>query len=300
MAHPRGWLFASSTTSAAGHPGQRDGGISRNGGPGVVSTPANEFGFAVTADGDEVYFGRANAAGVPSVYRSTRTSDGLGAPVSVPLVDEGSAIDPFVSGDGSRLYFSSDAATAAADTSNDMNTWVTQRTGDGWGEPRPLPPPLNSAADEVFVSSTRDGTLYFGRSVPGEPRHFFRAARQGTAFATPSRVKIDAGLSRIGNPAVAPDESFLTFWATTGPEGTGPPDLLVSCRTSDGWGAPWNPGAPVNSAQAEIAPHVSPDGRWLYFTSERPGQVAAPAGDERPPGDIYRFPVAELRPGCPG
>ncbi|MEX0893902.1 MAG: hypothetical protein WEB88_17165 [Gemmatimonadota bacterium] len=267
-------------------------------GPGTISTSANEFGVSVTADGAEIYFGRAVADGRMPVLRAIRAGERWEAPAEVPLLEDGVAIDPFVTADGTRLYFSSNAPLHPGDTTGDMNTWVAERTGNAWGAPRPLPEPLNSAGDEVFASLAADGTLYFGRSTPGEPRHFYRAAPREAGFAAPVRLEIDTGSARVGNPAVAPDGSFLVFWATTGEDGGGPPDLMIRCRTGAGWGAPWNPGPPVNSGQAEIAPHVSADGHWLYFTSERPGLAAPPPAGERPPGDIYRYPVSALRPGC--
>ena len=49
----------------------------------------------------------------------------------------------------------------------------------------------------------------------------------------------------------------------------------------------------VNSPFADFAPAFSPDGRYLFFTSERPGIVPAQASG-RPPGDIYQIDVAAL------
>jgi hypothetical protein len=48
-------------------------------------------------------------------------------------------------------------------------------------------------------------------------------------------------------------------------------DLHVSFWREDGsWTEPLNLGEGVNSSSAEVRPYVSPDGRYLFFTSNRP------------------------------
>ena len=55
-----------------------------------------------------------------------------------------------------------------------------------------------------------------------------------------------------------------------------------------------NLGPAVNSRFADFAARVQPDGKYLFFTSERPGIVPTPATGARPPGDIYQIEVAAL------
>jgi hypothetical protein len=54
-------------------------------------------------------------------------------------------------------------------------------------------------------------------------------------------------------------------------DGTGPAgDLYISFRRADGtWEAARNLGPLVNTDRTEFCPVVSPDGRYLYFTSDR-------------------------------
>jgi len=55
--------------------------------------------------------------------------------------------------------------------------------------------------------------------------------------------------------------------------GSGAGDLWVSRRASvdDAWGLPVNLGPTVNSSAGDLGPNVSPDGHYLFFTSNRPG-----------------------------
>jgi Tol biopolymer transport system component len=65
--------------------------------------------------------------------------------------------------------------------------------------------------------------------------------------------------------------------------------MLSAAHFSD-WTAPLNLGPTVNSSAADFAPHVSKDGRSLYFASTRPGYggedlwVSQRAGDDEPWG----------------
>ena len=44
-------------------------------------------------------------------------------------------------------------------------------------------------------------------------------------------------------------------------------------RKDDGsWGKPMNLGKAVNSEAADLRPSVTPDGRFLFFTSDRSGK----------------------------
>jgi len=56
----------------------------------------------------------------------------------------------------------------------------------------------------------------------------------------------------------------------------------------DKWGKAKKLGKFVNSQFSDFAPSLSPDGNYLFFTSERPGVVPEDSEQGRPPGDIYQ------------
>ena len=107
-------------------------------------------------------------------------------------------------------------------------------------------------------------------------------------------------------PWIAPDERYLIFSAAGRPDSIGGYDLYVSERGANGtWGRARLVGAGVNSAALDFNPSVSPDGRWLYFSSTRPYTGALGPRFDRPEdarnvtgigngkrGDIYRVPLA--------
>lgn len=81
-----------------------------------------------------------------------------------------------------------------------------------------------------------------------------------------------------GCPILSPDGLSL-YMASNRPGGLGGQDIWIAHRpnTQSGWGAPVNPGAPVNSAVDDFCPTPT-TGRGLFFVSRR----------DDPDGDIYR------------
>ncbi|MDJ0910100.1 MAG: hypothetical protein QNI99_12965 [Woeseiaceae bacterium] len=73
-------------------------------------------------------------------------------------------------------------------------------------------------------------------------------------------------------PFVSRDERSMYFFSDR-PGGFGGNDIWVSERKkrSDPWGEPVNLGPTINTEFNENAPTLSPDGRRLYFGSDRPG-----------------------------
>lgn len=87
------------------------------------------------------------------------------------------------------------------------------------------------------------------------------------------------------SPFIAPDESYLIWSSFRG--GYGLSDLFISHRRSDGrWSEPRNLGPRINSEAKDEYPYVSPDGRFLFFNSNRISTLnttRVPDG----PGNIY-------------
>lgn len=103
-----------------------------------------------------------------------------------PFSGSFSDIDPFITPDGERLYFSSIRPVAGA-SQTDIDLWMVERTAQGWSEPIHLGPEVNSPDDELYPSASADGTLYFasGPQAPAAGKHYdiYRARRAGASFA---------------------------------------------------------------------------------------------------------------------
>ncbi len=136
-------------------------------GPGVLSTPDDEFGGTLSPDGRTFLYCKS----VPrSQFYVIVESHHDGGRWSAPRIASFSGryrdSDPVFSRDGSRVYFVSDRPVAGVDRKN-FDVWSVARRDESWGEPENLGPPVNSDKNEYFVSFTRDGTIYFTSAREG-------------------------------------------------------------------------------------------------------------------------------------
>ncbi|MBA3948532.1 MAG: PD40 domain-containing protein [Acidobacteria bacterium] len=268
--------------------------------PGVISDEKWQWRLTFTPDGRTAYFSESDgffpASRKGSIYVSQRRGGAWSAPELAPFSGTHSDMDPFVTPDGNRLYFSSIRPGGGVDRP-DLDLWMVEKRGRGWSDPVRLGPDVNSDADELYASASSDGTLYFasGPLAPAPGQHFdiFRARRAGTGFAArealgpgvntqPSASDATPVAAWEFNPEISADGTLLVF-ASLRPGGLGLGDLYASRFENGAWSAAVNLGAPVNTAADEYHPTLSRDGRQLYFV-RRPGSH----------GDFFIVPVAAV------
>ena len=255
-------------------------------GPGIVNTGMNTRDIAVSPDGAEIYFSLVMGIEGSTVIAGTRLVDGRWtSPEVVPQLGLPgySSVEPFISPDGKRFYFSSNRpAPGKKENPSDFDIWFMEREGEGWGAPRNLGEPVNTEHGEYFPSLTRDGTLYFtGFNVEAKEERIMRARFQNGRFARPEDLppQVNAGQARF-NAFVASDESYLIVPIVGLPDSRGGCDYYVTFRNADGtWTDPRNLGDAVNSEDGyEFSASVSPDGKFLFFVSARlPGKEEMPS-----------------------
>src|SRR5690242_1528769 len=69
--------------------------------------------------------------------------------------------------------------------------WMVERQGLGWGEPKPLPAPVNAPerAWNFGASVTNDGTIYFSSSRAADGHlHIYRSRRVDGKYAEPEML----------------------------------------------------------------------------------------------------------------
>jgi hypothetical protein len=236
--------------------------------PGIVSTRASELNAAFTPDGNEFYFTRR--IDDRNTLMAMRREDGVWTPPAVAgFSGTFSDVDPFITRDGLRLYFSSSRPLDGAGESKDADLWYVERVpGGGWSAPV-HPVDLNTAEkDDYYTSFADDGTLYFSIfDSHGSGGDIYRAQLMAGRFG-PAEL-VSEGISTEANehdPFVAPDGSYLIFTSNR-PGGHGSADLYISFRGPDGsWTEPVNMGEPVNSEGYDFCAMLSPDGKYLFFT----------------------------------
>jgi hypothetical protein len=246
-------------------------------GPGVISTPLDELGATFTPDGDTLYFA-VSSPGPPTdqvgaIVVSHQRQGRWSKPEIVPFSGQYSDYDPFVTRDGRRLFFASNRPNGPASKARgDYDLWVVNRKPDGWAAPEPLSPAINSTLPQYSPSVAADGTLYFSTVRADSKGHFnlYRTHLVNGQYGAPENLGavLNGAFDNIDN-VIAPDQSFIIFTSYGRPDALGNGDLYISLRHAGSWTPPRNLGAPINSIALDYTPNLSPDGKYLYWSSNR-------------------------------
>jgi ketosteroid isomerase-like protein len=239
--------------------------------PGVVSTEKKELNSVFTPDGREFYFTIQDSQGRWTIMVMSRAGESWTPPQPAAFSGSYSDVDLFITPDGKELFFCSNRpAVGAGAPKRDFDIWVVDRIGGGWGPPRNPGPPVNSDANEYFPALTGDGTLYFQSQRPGGhgAADIYRAELRDGAYREAENLGLAINSPGFeGDALISPDEAFLIV-SVDRPGGFGRGDLHISFRGHDGsWSIPVNMGATVNTKANENCPILSPDGKYLFFTS---------------------------------
>jgi hypothetical protein len=174
-----------------------------------------------------------------------------------------------LSADGKQLYFLS-RRPPDDDPVERERIWRAVRETDKWSSPEPIDLAVRSHPTHWQFSLARNGNLYFTSEIAGARGEgdIYVAPRDGDVFASPLDLgpNVNSDL-RDFTPFVAADESYLIF-ARSVPEENNRSDLFISFRTADGdWTKAINMGDTINTEHNEVCPVVTPDGKYLFYTS---------------------------------
>ena len=179
--------------------------------------------------------------------------------------------DPFFTEDGKRVYFLSRRPLTGEQPERGFRIWYVDRTSNGWGAPVALPPHINSG-DMHYAAPVRGGSIYIAgiRQDSNNQGDIYKVPFVNGEWQEPVNLGpvINAPNIHDTTPYVAPDESFIIYGSTR-PGGIGGIDMFISFRTGDTWSTPKLLPEPINSRVRDFCPIVSPDGQWLYFSSDR-------------------------------
>lgn len=254
--------------------------------PGVISGPSSDADAAIAPDGATLVFSRDGA-----ILVSSRTPAGWSAPHVAPFSGRWMDAQPTLAPDGSALVFVSNRPLADGDAQHPGgNLWRVERRGDAWGEPVHLPAVVNRGASIWGPSVAADGSLYFMDRVDGKgPFRLWRAQAKDGAWLAPVPQSLGDPAMQQVDPAVAPDESFIVFSARH--PGTDEHErLYIAFRDGAGWGPATDLGAPVNvDGNDSNEARLGPDGRTLYFTSDRQTPIRYPRSAAQAVADLARI-----------
>jgi WD40-like Beta Propeller Repeat len=238
-------------------------------GEGIISTSQDEFGAMPDKDWTVLYFDRSIPAHYHYVMYLSRFKDGKwGRPEVLPFSGEYRDSDPLISLDGKTLYFVSDRPAAGLEA-NRFHAWAVSRTVTGWTNLHALSGPVNEKGNTEFLSFAANGNLYFTSDRSSTSFDVYRsrlidgkyqpAESLGTAI-NDGRYTIEA--------FVAPDESYILL-GSFAIDSLGNADLYISYNKSGNWSKPVNLGPTINTRARDYSPRISPDGKYMLFSSEK-------------------------------
>lgn len=241
--------------------------------PGFISSGKSERDFAITAAGDEIYYTIQSPQGAfQTIVCSKKQRDGRWSkPEIVSFGGMYSDLEPALSGDGKTMFFASNRPIEGQGI-KDFDIWKVERTRNGWGEPINLGKPVNTDSDEFYPSITNSGNLYFTanyKSGPGKEDIFIAEWKNGN-YQQPKALdgNINTAVYEF-NAFVSPQEDYILFTGYGREDDSGKGDIYMSMKDQNGKWKPAKNLSFINSKSLDYCPSLSPDGKMLFFTSER-------------------------------
>jgi Tol biopolymer transport system component len=239
--------------------------------PGVVSHGFHELGITFSPDGDEIFYIMSDARYQDYALLRLEMKGGRWTePEVVQFAAHLSVYSASFGPDGSTLYFTGRPPAGSPEPRAEHDIFRVRKVNGQWGVAENLGAPVNSEGPETSVSVAADGSLYFSRDGADGTSDIWIARPDGMRFDPPTPIDSPLNSSaEEARPFVAPNESYLLFQSNR--EGSlGSMDIFISRRGDDGsWSEPATLGPAVNSASSDFGPSVTPDGRFLFFSSYR-------------------------------
>ena len=252
----------------------------------INSTSQENMPF-ISTDGLKLLFvsDRPGGYGNRDIYISRRATidQPWSEPVNLgPIVNRSAHDDlPFLSPDGSALYFNSRRPGGFGD----FDIWkvsILPAIDFTFGKPERLGAGINTQYEDASPDISPDGLeLYFHSNRPGGYGEadiwVVRRATTRDQWSEPENlgpvINTDADelISDISYDGL---ELYLLDWPAPRPGGYGNSDIWVSSRatTKDPWGPAVNLGPTLNSQADDCDASISADGLTLYFISNRGGE----------------------------
>jgi WD40 repeat protein len=264
--------------------------------PGVISGPANDGSPTFAPDGNTVYFTRSTAAwGV--ILESHKNGGEWSEPQVAPFSGEWSDSSPGMAPDGSYLVFVSLRPVkmpAAGEKVSGLraNLYRVNRVGSGWSEPERMPDAVNMGPSIWKPSIAADGTIYFVSIDAQGGKRLFSSQFKNGAYEPAQPLSFSDGTTSDVDPEIAPDGSFLLFCSSVRLKGDPKDHMFIVLRKGGDWGpvsAIRYQGDDAAGFSTDDEPHLGPDHRTVYFSSDRAVPVDFPRTREKAREDLKRL-----------
>ncbi len=250
---------------------------------GVISTSEEESFPSFDPDAQTLYFSRGG-----QIFFSKFSNSAWTEPRAISFSQDFNDSAPSLAPDGQSLLFSSNRPLPNT-TFKKKNLWISHRENETWGEPNPLPTPINiDSLGDYHGAIAGNGNYYFvsynRENGYGRSDLYTAVKKMDGSYQV---MNIGESINTENSEAdvfIAPDESYLLFASTSRDDSYGADDIYISFRDGDSWSAPKNLGPSVNSFAYEYGAWVDQKSGYLYFNSYRRGT-----------SDIYRILLKEIK-----
>jgi len=250
-------------------------------GEGIISTDSYEFAITFTPEMDEIYFTRRKPEEDNEIYAIKFVDGKWSNPESAFFTTtEGWDFEPHINPKGDKLYFGSIRPLNDTLKPPGLYQWYSEKGVNGWNKPIPLEKPFVDKSIIMYLTSSENGNLYFTTGEKGDAPEdwvIYNSINEDGQYKSINRMgsEINSTGKWIAHSYIAPDESYMIYDFKSD-LGFGESDLYISFNKNGTWTKPYNLGPKINTDQTEMAPSVSPDGKYLFFHR---------GGDDH--GDIY-------------
>ena len=247
--------------------------------PELIQSDGAELKVSFSSDGRLMLFTRLDSTNFRFQIFFSHSEKGIWTePLLAPFSGQWEDGDTFFNSSSNRLYYLSKRTMENGATPPETATlWYVPVDSNVFGEPVFVGQPDGLVKSWWSSDLYGDKELYFtGRDKKDAIKADIYTSNLVDGQITQAR-KLGPGINTEeyteNEPAVAPDGSYLIFYSAGRPDNlsnelTG--DLYVSFRLPDGsWSEAENLGEPINSLKEENWPSISPDGKYLFFSSNR-------------------------------
>jgi len=209
-----------------------------------------------------------------------RAETAIDNPVFVKIENLGSAINteyseviPFITGDKSKLVFSSKRPISYGsenDNEKISDIYVSDRDGNNWVNIHKIGFEINTEMNDLVVGMNDLGNiLLVNRTLKGSDYgNLFLCENKGGTWLKPVMLSEDINSQHKESSACITADGKFIYFSSNRPGGMGGKDIWGVKQLPNGkWAKPSNIGGVINSPYDEEAPFISPNGQTLYFSS---------------------------------
>ncbi len=250
--------------------------------PDIISTENKEFYISFSQDGNMCIFLRVSKDNnKDNIKYVIRENEKWGQIQDLPYYDASRSINDsyfILDAISKNIYFASKRPVPGNNEISKQNKmWKMTFNNQQWQKPQFIDLLKDSDYGIGHPSLTREGTVYFysdaRNSKLDEADIFFPRFENGKygEIQNPG-----PGINTKANecdPFISPDEKYMLIATSNHPQCISDDfDIFISFKKKDNsWSDAVNLGKELNSEYREIYPRISPDGKYIFFSSNRSG-----------------------------